>query len=164
MLKAAHYKVNEIHQDQRPSCSTTSICRSATQRFDRRSSRFTDQHRDDRQPLQAELGATAPNITANTTRRSTRTSGCTSTISEMHDDVSTNAASVAMKKKYAAIKSMSKSMETQTQLSSHSMSAMLQISTPTTTLKGPQHSQGRSEHFSGPVFLKSLGSIPTMEG
>ena len=43
----------------------------------------------------------------------------------MHDDVSTSAASVIMKKKYATSKSMSKSMETQTQLSSRSMLAML---------------------------------------
>ena len=51
MLKAAHYQVNEIHQDQRPSYSTTSIRRSAATRSDRRPSRFTNQHRNDRQPL-----------------------------------------------------------------------------------------------------------------
>jgi len=51
MPKAAHYQVNEIHQDQRPSCSTTLIRQSAAQRSDRRPSRFTDQHRDDRQPF-----------------------------------------------------------------------------------------------------------------
>ena len=114
MLKAAHCQVNEIRQDQRPSYSTSSIRRSAAPRTDRRPSRFTDQHRDDRQPLQGELGATASNTFANTTRRSTRTFECTSIISEMHDDVSTSAASVAMKKKYTAIKSMSKSLVTQT--------------------------------------------------
>ena len=65
-------------------------------------------------PSTVELGATAMNITANTTRRSTRTSECTSTISEMHDDVSTNAALVAMKKKYATARSTSKSMVTRT--------------------------------------------------
>jgi len=68
--------------------------------------------------LRAELGATTSNITANMTKRSTRMSECTSTISEMHDDISTNAASVATKKKYITARSMSKSMETQTQLSS----------------------------------------------
>ena len=52
MLKTAHCQVNEIHQDQRPSYSTTSICRLAAPRSDRRPSRFTNQHHDDRQPLQ----------------------------------------------------------------------------------------------------------------
>ena len=42
MLKATHCQVNEIHQDQRPSYSTTSIRRSAVTRTDRRQSRFTD--------------------------------------------------------------------------------------------------------------------------
>ena len=71
-------------------------------------------------PSRAELGTTASNITTNTTRRSTRTFECTSTIYEMHDDVSMNAASAAMKKKYAAARSTSKSTVTQTQLLSHS--------------------------------------------
>ena len=52
MLKAAHCQVNEIRQEQRPSHSTTSIHRSAATRNDCHQSRFTDQHRDDRQPLQ----------------------------------------------------------------------------------------------------------------
>jgi len=52
MLKATHCQVNEIRQDQRPSYSTTSIRRSATTRTDHHKSRFTDQHYDDRQPLQ----------------------------------------------------------------------------------------------------------------
>ena len=56
-------------------------------------------------PSRGELGATTLNITANTTRRSTKTSECTSTISEMHDDISTNAVLVAKKKKYAATRS-----------------------------------------------------------
>ena len=81
----------------------------------------------------------------------------------MHDDVSTNAASVAVKKKYATTRSMSKSMVTRTQLSSRSTPAMLQTTVPTTP-KGPQHSKGRSEHFSGLVVSKSLGSSPTREG
>ena len=115
-------------------------------------------------PSRAELGAITPNITANTIKRSTRTSECTSTISKMHDDVSMNVVSVAAKKKYATIRSTSKSTETWTQLSSHSTSAMLQIPMPTTTPKGPQHSRGRSKHFSGPMVLKSPGSSPTREG
>ena len=48
------------------------------------------------------------------------TSECTSIISEMHDDVSTSAALVAMKKKYAIVKNTSKSTITWTQLSSRS--------------------------------------------
>ena len=103
------------------------------------------------------------NITANPTRRSTRMSECTSTISEMHDDVSTNAASVAMKKKYAAARSMSKSTLTRTQLSSRSMPTTLQTMAPTTP-KGPRHSRGRFKHFNGPVVSKSLGLSPTRDG
>ena len=114
-------------------------------------------------PSRAELGATALNIIASMTRRSTKTSECTSTTSRMHDDVSTNAALVAMKKKYAAARSTSKSMVTQTQLLSHSPPATLQTMAPIIP-KGPQHSRGRFEHFSGPMVLKSLGSSPTKEG
>ena len=51
MLKAAHCQVNEIRQDQRPSYSTSSIHRSAMPRSDCHPSYFTDQHRDNRQPL-----------------------------------------------------------------------------------------------------------------
>jgi hypothetical protein len=76
-------------------------------------------------PSRAELEAIALNITANTTRRSTRMSECTSTIFEMHDDVSTSAASIAIKKKYTAARSMSRSTTTRTQLSSRSTPAML---------------------------------------
>ena len=76
-------------------------------------------------PSRVELGATTLNITANPTRRSTKTSECTSTISEMHDDVSTNTVSVTMKKKYAAARSTSKSTVTWTQLSSCSTPATL---------------------------------------
>ena len=54
MLKVAHCQVNEIRQDQRPSYSTTSIRRSVAIRTDRRQSRLTDQHRNDRQPLLGE--------------------------------------------------------------------------------------------------------------
>jgi len=52
MLKVAHCQVNEIRQDQRPSYSTSSIRRSTMPRSDHRPSRFTNQHRDNRQPLQ----------------------------------------------------------------------------------------------------------------
>ena len=76
-------------------------------------------------PYRAEPRETALNITVNLTRRLTRTSGCTSTISEMHDDVSTNAASVAMKTKYVAARSTSKSTATRTQPSSQSLVATL---------------------------------------
>ena len=60
----------------------------------------------------------------NTTRKSTRTSEHTSTISEMRDDISTSIVFLAMKKKYTAIKSMSKSSVIRTQPSSHSMPIM----------------------------------------
>ena len=66
-------------------------------------------------------------------------SECTSTIFEMHDDVSTNVASVTMKTKYTVAKSMSKSMVTRTQLSSRSTPATLHTMAPTTP-KGPKHS------------------------
>ena len=52
MLKAVHYQINEIHQDQRPSYSTTLIHQSVATRSDRRPSRFTDQRRDNRKFLQ----------------------------------------------------------------------------------------------------------------
>ena len=64
---------------------------------------------------------------------------CTSTISEMHDDVLMNAASVTMKAKYATARSTSKSTVTRTQISSCSPMATLQT-TASTTPKGPQHS------------------------
>jgi len=111
-------------------------------------------------PSRGELGATVLNTFANMTRRLTRTSECTLIISETHDDVSMSAALVAMKKKYAAIKSMSKSSVTWTQLSSHSIPQI----TTATILKGPQHSRGLSEHSSGPMVLKSLGSSPMKDG
>ena len=45
MLKAAHCQVNEIREDQRPSCSTSTIRRSAAPRSNRRPSQshFVDQ-------------------------------------------------------------------------------------------------------------------------
>ena len=79
-----------------------------------------------------ELGAITPNITAYTTRRSTSTSGCISTIVEMHDGASTNVDSVAMKMKSAIVRSTNKSTVTQTQLSSRSLMATLQTMAPTT--------------------------------
>ena len=78
------------------------------------------------------------NTIANTTRRSNKMLECTSATSRIHDGVSSNVASVAMKTKYAAGRSTSRSMETQTQLLSRSTPAMLR-SMPTTTPKGPQH-------------------------
>ena len=42
MLKVVHCQVNEIHQDQRPSYSTSLIRRSATPRPDRHPSHFTN--------------------------------------------------------------------------------------------------------------------------
>ena len=110
-------------------------------------SRFADQSL----LLQGEPGATAPSIIASTTRRSNRTLECTSVTSGMHDDVSTNVALVAMKMKYAATRSMSRSTATRTQPSSQLPVAMLQL-TVLTTSRGPRHSQGRSEHFSAPWF------------
>ena len=62
------------------------------------------------------LGAIVPSIIASTTRRSNRTLECTTVISGMHDGVSSSVASVAMKMKYAAARSTSKSTVTQTQL------------------------------------------------
>ena len=83
-------------------------------------------------PSRGELGATALNTLANMTRKSTRTSKRTSTISEMRDNVSTNASSVTMKKNYATARSTSKSMVTRTQLSSRSTPATLQTMAPPT--------------------------------
>ena len=141
MLKAAHCKVNEIRKDQRPSYLTSSIHRSTAPRSNRRPSQshFADQHRDDGQPLKGEPRATALTTLANMTRKSTRMSERTSTISETRDGVSTSAGLVALKKKYATVKSTSRSSVTQTQLSSHLTPAMLQITAPTNP-KGPQHS------------------------
>ena len=104
-----------------------------------------------------------PNTIANTTRRSNRTLECTLATSGMHDSASSNIASVAMKTKYVAARSTSRSMATRTQLSSRSTPATLQL-TPTTTPKGPQRLCGRSKHFSGPVVSKSQGASPMREG
>ena len=138
--------------------------------------RFTDQlHRDpiaapvkavlptSRCLLRGEPGAITPNTIANMTRRLNKTLECTSATSGMHDGVSSNVTLVAIKTKYAAARSTSRSMATQTQPSSRSLMAMLQTTAPT-TLRGPQLSQGRSEHFGGPVVSRSLGSSPTKEG
>ena len=72
----------------------------------------------------------------NTTMKSTEMSEHTSTISEMHDNVSTSTVFLVVKKKYATVKSTSKSSVIQTQPSSRST-----LATPTTTIpKGPKHS------------------------
>ena len=83
----------------------------------------------------------------------------TSTISEMHDNVSTSTVFLVVKKKYATVKSTSKGLVIRTQSSSHSTP---QITTATIP-KGPQHSQGRSGHSSGLVVPKSFGSSPTKD-
>ena len=83
------------------------------------------------------------------TRRSTRTSECTSIISEMRGDVSTSATSVAMKKKYAAVKSTRNNTVTQTQLSSRSTPTTLQIMVPTTP-KAPSYHEGTSNTLVAP--------------
>ena len=103
-----------------------------------------------------ELWATASTTLTNTTRKLPKTSEHTSTIFETHDVISTGAVSLAMKKKYAAVKSTSKSSVIQTQPSSRSTSATPQIMTATIP-KGLEHSRGHSEHFNGPVVSKSLG-------
>ena len=76
---------------------------------------------------------------------------CTSATSGMHDGVSSNVASVAMKTKYVATRSTSRSTETQTQLSSKLTSATLQP-TPTTTLKAPSIYEGALNTSMAPWF------------
>ena len=110
-----------------------------------------------------ELGGTASTTLANMTKKSTKMSERTSTISEMCDVISTGAVSLTMKRKYASIKSTSKNSETQTKPSSHSMLATLQI-TMLMIPKGPEHSCGHSEHSSGPAISKSLGLSPMKDG
>ena len=63
-----------------------------------------------------ELEATALSIIASTTKRSNRTPECTSVTFRMHDGVSINYVSGAMKIKYDVARSTSKSTATQTQL------------------------------------------------
>ena len=110
-----------------------------------------------------ELEATTPSIIASMTKRSNRMPECSSVTSGMHDSVSINIASGAMKMKYDAAKSTSESTVIQTQLWSRSSLAILLISAPTTR-KGPLRSPGRSERSSGPVVSKSLGLSPMKEG
>ena len=59
-----------------------------------------------------ELEATTPSITASTTKRSNKMLEYTSATSRMHDIESSNVVSVAMKMKYAAARSTSKSTAT----------------------------------------------------
>ena len=61
-----------------------------------------------------EPGATTSITIANMTKKSNRMFECTSTIFEMHDDASMNAALVTMKTKYATARSTSKSTVTRT--------------------------------------------------
>ena len=89
-------------------------------------------------PSKGELGGVSTTL-ANSTKKSTKMFERTSTISKMHDVISTGAVSLAMKRKYAGVKSTSKNSETQTQPSSHST-----LATPHITMvmipKGPEHS------------------------
>ena len=118
MLKAVHCQVNEIHQDQRPSCSMSTIRRSTVLRSNRHPAKavLPTSIVMSRCLSRGEPGATTSITIANMTKKSNRMFECTSTIFEMHDDVSMNSASVAMKKKYAAARSTSKSTVIRTQL------------------------------------------------
>ena len=60
-------------------------------------------------PSKGELGGTISTTLTKTTKKSTKMSERTSTISEMHDVISTGAVSLAMKRKYAGVKNTSKS-------------------------------------------------------
>ena len=115
MLKDAHYQVNEIHQDQGPSYSTSSNCRSTMSRSNCRPGRscFADQHHDDGQPIQGELGGTVSTTFTNSTKKLIKMSEHTSTTSRMHDVTSTGAISLAINRKYAGVKNTSKSSVTQ---------------------------------------------------
>ena len=90
-------------------------------------------------PYRGELGEIVSTTLANMTKKSTKMSERTSTISEMHDVISTGAVSLAMKRKYAGVKNTSKSSIIQMQPSSHLTPAMLQIPM-VMILKGPEHS------------------------
>ena len=81
---------------------------------------------------------------------------CTSVTFGMHDGVSSNVASVAMKMKYAVARSMSKSTVIQTQLWSRSPPAMLQIPAPTTQ-KAPSFHQGTPNTPVAPWFQNHWG-------
>ena len=82
--------------------------------------------------------------------------------SGMHGSISSNVALVAMKTKCIAARITKRSTATQTQPSSLSLTTTLQM-TVSTALRGLQLSQGHSEHFGGPVVLRSLGSSPMKE-
>ena len=87
----------------------------------------------------------------------------TSTTSGMHDVTLMGAVSLGMRRKYAGVKNTSKNSVIWMQPSSYSTSAMLPIPTAM-ILKAPVHSREHSEHSSGPVVSKSLGSSPTKDG
>jgi len=72
-------------------------------------------------------------------KKSTKMSKRTSTIFRIRDVILTGTVSLAMKRKYAGVKNMSKSSVIQTQPSSHSTPAMPQITTVTIP-KGLEHS------------------------
>ena len=163
MLKVAHCQVNEIHQDQRPSYSMSSIHRSAAPRSNDRPAEVVSPTSivmmDD--PSRGELGGTISTTLANMTKKSTKMSERTSTIFGTCDIISTGTVSLAMKRKYAGVKNTSTSLVIRTQPSSHSMPATPQM---VTIPRGPEHSQGHSRHSSGPVVSKSPGSSPTRDG
>ena len=114
-------------------------------------------------PSGRELGGTVSTTLANTTKKSTKMSEHTSTISGMRDVISMGAVSLAMKRKYAGVKNMSKSLVIRMQPSSHLTPATLQILTVTIP-KGSEHSREHFEHSSGPMVSKSPRSSPTMGG
>ena len=93
------------------------------------------------------------------TKKSTKMSERTSTISGMHDVISTGTISLGMKRKYTGVKNMSKSLVIRIQPSSHLTPVMLQMLTVMIP-KGPEHSREHSEHSSGPVVSKSPRSSP----
>ena len=90
-------------------------------------------------PSRGELGGTASTTHANMTKRSTKMSERTSTISGMRDVISMGVVSLGMWRKYADVKNTSKSSVIRMQPSNHLTPALLQI--PMVMIpKGPEHS------------------------
>ena len=90
-------------------------------------------------PSRGELGGTVLTTLANMTKKSTKMSEHTSTISGMRDIISTGAVSLVMKRKYTGVKNTSKSSVIWMQPSSHLTPAILPIMM-VMILKGPEHS------------------------
>jgi len=100
---------------------------------------------------------------ANSTKKSIKMSEHTSTTFGMHNVISMGTFSLGMRRKYAGVKNTSKNLVIWMQPCSHLTLAMLPI--PTVMIpKGPEHSREHSEHSSGLVVSKSLGSCPTRGG